>query len=139
MNNFPIKTNKYGRVKVCTVCGDQGFIDSLVTCNQCNELAEHYYCLQTFSEYVPEADWFCAECKLKKKVSTHKISLISSHPLVKQSQSESKKQAVESTNVETLLQRDSSLMELEGAKGAICAESQHIDVSTHSRGGLAFR
>ena len=95
--------------------------------------------MQTLSEYVPKADWFCAECKLKQKVSTHKIALISSHPLVKQSQYESKKKEVESTNAETLLQRDSSLVALEIAKGAICAESQHIDVSTHSRGGLAFR
>lgn len=138
-------------VKVCTVCGDQGFTDLLVTCNQCNELAEHVYCMQTLSEYVPEADWFCAECKLKQKVSTHKIALISSHPLVKQSQSESnkrkiedtnsipvsKKRAVESSNAESLLQRDSSLVALEGGKGAICAESQHIDVSMHSRDGPA--
>ena len=107
-------------MKVCTVCGDQGFTDLLVTCNQCNELAEHVDSMQTLFEYVPEDDWFCAECKLKQKVSTHKIALISSHPLVKQSQSESKKQAVESTNAETLLQRDSSLVALEGAKGAIC-------------------
>ena len=126
-------------MKVCTVCGDQGFTDLLVTYKQCNELVEHVYCMQTLSEYVPEADWFCAECKLKKKVSTHKIALISSHPLVKQSQSKSKKRAVESTNAESLLQRDSSLVALEGAKGAICAESQHIDVSMHSRDGLALR
>ena len=91
------------------------------------------------SEYVPEADWFCVECKLKKKVSTYKIALISSHSLVKQLHSEFKNQAVESTNVESLLQRDISLVALEGAKGAICAESQHIDVSMHSRDGLTFR
>ena len=95
----------------------------LITCNQCNELAEHVYCMQTLSEYVPEDDWFCVECKLKQKVSTHNISLISSHPLVKQSKSESKKPAVESTNAESLLQRDSSLVALEGAKGAIFTES----------------
>ena len=76
----------------------------------------------------PEADWFCAECKLKQKVSTHKITLISSHSLVKQSQSKSKKQEIESTNAESLLQRDSSLVTLEGAKGAICVDSQHTDV-----------
>ena len=127
------------QVKVCTVCGDQGFIDSLVTYNQCNDLDEHDYCMQTLSEYVPEADWFCAECKLKQNVSTHKIALMSSHPLVKQSHSESKKRAIESTNAESLLQRDSSLVALEGAKGAMCAESQHIDVSMYSRGVLAFR
>ena len=95
--------------------------------------------MQTLSEYLPEADWFCAECKLKQKFSTHKIALISSHPLVKQSQSESKKQAVESTNAESLLQRDNSLVALEGAKAAICAESQHMHVSMHSRGVLTFR
>ena len=95
--------------------------------------------MQTLFDYVPEVDWFGAECQLKQKVSTHKISLISSHLLVKQSQSESKKRAVESTNAESLLQRDSSLVALEGAKGAICAESQHIDVSMHSRDGLTFR
>ena len=75
-----------------------------------------------------EADWFCAKCNLKQKVSTQKITFISSHSLVKQSQSESKKQAIESTNAESLLQRDSSLMTLEGAKGAIGADSQHTDV-----------
>ena len=88
---------------------------------------------------MPKAHWFCAECKLKQKVCTHEISLLSYHPLVKQSQSESKKRAVESTNAESLLQRDSSLVALEGAKADICAESQHIDVSMHSRGGFAFR
>ena len=62
--------------------------------------------MQTLSEYVPEADWLYAECKLKQKVSTYKIALISSHPLVKQSQSESKKRAVESANAKSLLQRD---------------------------------
>ena len=95
--------------------------------------------MQTLFEYVLEVDWFCAECKLKQKVSTHNIALISYHLLVKQSQSESKKRAVESANAESLLQRDSSLVALEGAKGAICAESQHIDVSMHSRDGLTFR
>ena len=98
MNNFPDKTSKYGRVKVCTVCGDQGFTDLLVTCNQCNELAEHVYCMQTLFEYFPKVDWFCAECKSKQIFSTHKIALISSNPLVKQSQSESKKRVVESAN-----------------------------------------
>ena len=95
--------------------------------------------MQTLSEYVPEADWFCAECKLKRKFSTHKIALISSHPLVKQSQSESKRRAVENAKAESLVQRDSSLVALGGAKAVICAESQHIDVSMHSRGGVAFR
>ena len=79
--------------------------------------------MQTLFEYVPEVDWFCAEYKLKQKVSTHKIALISSHPLVKQSKSESKKPAVESTNAESQLKRDSSLVALEGAKGAIFTES----------------
>ena len=88
---------------------------------------------------MPEADWFCGECKLKQKVSTHKIDFISSHPLVKQLQSESKKCAIESTNAESILQRDSSLVVLEGAKAPICAESQHINVSMHSRGVLTFR
>ena len=72
---------------------------------------------------MPEVDWFCAECKLKQKISTHKIALISSHSPVKQSQAESKKRSIESTNAESLLQRDSSLVALEGAKGAIFTES----------------
>ena len=84
--------------------------------------------MQTLSEYVPKANWFCVECKLKQKVSTHKFALISSHPLVKQSQFESTKRAFESTNAESLLQRDSSLVTLEGAKGAIGADSQHTYV-----------
>lgn len=139
------------KVKVCTVCGDRGFTDLLVTCNQCNDLAEHVYCMQTLSEYVPEADWFCVECKLKQKASTHTISLMPSLPLVKQSQAESnkrkiedtnsipvsKKRAVESSNGKSLLQRDSSLVSLEGARGDICAVSQHIDISLHSRDGPA--
>ena len=76
---------------------------------------------------------------MKQKVSTYKIALISSHSLVKQSNSESKNRAVESANAKSLLQRDSSLVTLEGAKGAICVESQHIDVSMYCRGGLVFR
>ena len=63
------------------VYGDQGFIELLVIYNQCKELAGHVNCMQTLSEYIPKADWFCAECKLKQKVSTHNIALISSHPL----------------------------------------------------------
>ena len=95
--------------------------------------------MQTLSEYVPKADWFCAECKLKQKVSTYNIALISSHALVKQSQFESNKWATESSNAESLLQRDSSLVAFEWANSAICAESQHIDVSMHSKDGLASK
>ena len=65
---------------------------------------------------------------MKHKVSTYKIALISSHSLVKQLHSEIKNRAIESTNAESLLQRDSSIVTLEGAKGAIGADSQHIDV-----------
>ena len=85
------------------------------------------------------ADWFCVECNLKQKVSTYKIALISCHSLVKQSHSKPKIQEIESVNAKSLLRRDNSLVALEGAKGVICAESQHIDVSMYSRGGLAFR
>lgn len=137
-------------VKVCTVCGDRGFTDLLVTCNQCNDLAEHVYCMQTLSDYAPDADWSCVECKLKQKTSTQKIALMPSHPITKQSQAESnkrqiedtisipvsKKRAVESSNVESLLERDSSLVTLEADKGDICAVSQQIDISLHSRDGL---
>jgi hypothetical protein len=87
---------------------------------------------------------------LKQKASAQKIVLISSHPLVRQSESESnkhprentsyiqvsKKQATESSDAESLLQRDSSLLALEAAKGLICAGSQEIDISLHSRDGL---
>ena len=59
--------------------------------------------------------------------------------MLKQSKYESKKRAVESANAKSLLQTDCSLVALEGAKGAICAESQHIEVSMYSKDGLAFR
>lgn len=134
-------------VKVCAVCGDQGFTDLLATCNQCNDIAEHFYCMQSWHD--PDAVWYCVECKSKQKARTQKIALVSSQRLVKQSHAESnkrqtedtdsipvsKKQAVESSNTESLLQRDSSLVASEADKGDICAVSQQIDICLHSRDG----
>lgn len=134
-------------VKVCAVCGDQGFTDLLATCNQCNDIAEHFYCMQ--SEHDPNAVWYCVECKLKQKASTQKIALVSSQYLVKQSHAESnkcqtedtdsipvsKKRGVESFNTESLLQRDSPLVASEADKGDICAVSQQMDICLHSRDG----
>ena len=46
---------------------------------------------------------------------------------------------LESTNAESLLQIDNSLVALKGAKGAICVESQHTNVSMNSKDGLASK
>lgn len=59
-------------VKVCDICGDIGYEEVLVTCAECNEGAEHIYCMQTLLEAVPTEDWFCEGCKLKQKENNQK-------------------------------------------------------------------
>eukprot|EP01018_Ginkgo_biloba_P014053 Gb_40677 [translate_table: standard] len=62
-------------VKVCDICGDIGYEEVLVVCSECNEGAEHIYCMQVLLEDVPEEDWFCEGCKLKHKERDEKIVL----------------------------------------------------------------
>jgi hypothetical protein len=53
------------QVKVCTVCGDRGFTDLLVTCNQCNDLAEHVYVFWKLN--MPECFLMSYKCSISGK------------------------------------------------------------------------
>lgn len=50
-------------VKVCDICGDAGWEDSLAVCSRCSDGAEHIYCMQQMLAKVPECNWLCEECK----------------------------------------------------------------------------
>ena len=125
LNNYPIKTWKCGKVKLCSICGDHGFTNLVVTCKQCNEGAEQVNwwiawrpslirCLKLTS--------FGAKYKSEQKVSRHRIALISFHRLDKPMTSWSKKQAFGSTNAKYFCKRDSSYVALKRAKWTIWAE-----------------
>lgn len=55
-------------VKVCDICGDPGYAEMIAVCSECNEGAEHVYCVQTLLSHVPEGYWQCEGCKMKQSV-----------------------------------------------------------------------
>ncbi|XP_055960344.1 uncharacterized protein LOC126675511 [Mercurialis annua] len=66
-------------VTVCQTCGDEGFTNALIFCDECQVYAVHRYCLavlpETFDEYVV---WLCADCESDfSKLSSHgKLDLL---------------------------------------------------------------
>ncbi|KAJ8649977.1 hypothetical protein MRB53_003000 [Persea americana] len=60
-------------VKVCDICGDTGREEMLATCSRCNDGAEHIYCMPIMLHKVPESDWLCEECQLKKDSEKRKL------------------------------------------------------------------
>lgn len=58
-------------VRVCDICGDAGFDEMLAICSQCNEGAEHVYCMQTLLDTVPP-NWVCEGCKMRERMSNKK-------------------------------------------------------------------
>ncbi|GAV86449.1 hypothetical protein CFOL_v3_29879 [Cephalotus follicularis] len=48
--------------KTCDLCGDVGFEEHIVTCNQCTA-REHIYCTRYNSLIIPHT-WYCYECCL---------------------------------------------------------------------------
>ncbi|XWS49250.1 hypothetical protein CRYUN_Cryun13aG0147900 [Craigia yunnanensis] len=59
-------------VKVCDICGDIGQEDLLAVCSECNDGAEHIYCMRVKMNNVPQGDWMCEECMLSKETGKQK-------------------------------------------------------------------
>ncbi|KAI5060312.1 hypothetical protein GOP47_0024732 [Adiantum capillus-veneris] len=51
------------QVTLCDICGVEGFSEFIAVCSQCNERAEHIYCMQAFCDALPPS-WVCEGCKL---------------------------------------------------------------------------
>ncbi|XVF51976.1 hypothetical protein PTKIN_Ptkin04bG0227700 [Pterospermum kingtungense] len=54
-------------VKVCDICGDIGREELLAVCSECNDGAEHIYCMRVKMDNVPKGDWMCEECMLSEE------------------------------------------------------------------------
>ncbi|XP_022717842.1 uncharacterized protein LOC111276330 isoform X3 [Durio zibethinus] len=54
-------------VKVCDICGDIGREELLAVCSNCNDGAEHIYCMRVNMDNVPKGDWMCEECMFSKE------------------------------------------------------------------------
>ncbi|CAL2276087.1 unnamed protein product [Prunus armeniaca] len=54
-------------VIVCQQCGDRGFEDALIYCEQCQNYAIHLYCLDVPAENIFDEDitWLCVDCEPK--------------------------------------------------------------------------
>ncbi|XWS62142.1 hypothetical protein CRYUN_Cryun07bG0185600 [Craigia yunnanensis] len=59
-------------VKVCDICGDIGREELLAVCSECNDGAEHIYCMRVKMDNVPKGDWMCEECMLRKETEKQK-------------------------------------------------------------------
>ncbi|OMO93198.1 Zinc finger, PHD-type [Corchorus olitorius] len=59
-------------VKVCDICGDIGREELLAVCSNCNDGAEHIYCMRVKMDSVPKGDWMCEECMLSKETLKQK-------------------------------------------------------------------
>eukprot|EP01018_Ginkgo_biloba_P010855 Gb_19412 [translate_table: standard] len=146
-------------VKVCDICGDPGYADLLVVCNECGEVAEHVYCMQTLLECDSQVYWSCEECNVKQRTSEQKMAVTLPRPQVAQSQPQSskrqgddpssppasKKQAIKSSNAvayqsEVILQRDNSFVVSKATNADNCGKSQQTCSSVrplHSEDGLS--
>ncbi|KAI5072334.1 hypothetical protein GOP47_0012440 [Adiantum capillus-veneris] len=72
IGKFPtMKEDPVTKVKVCNICGHAGFDNCLAKCSQCNDGAEHTYCMGTIFDVVP-MDWVCEGCTLKQKDTVSK-------------------------------------------------------------------
>ncbi|MCO5596284.1 hypothetical protein L7F22_050345 [Adiantum nelumboides] len=67
--------NAQEQMDLCNICGAAGFVNCLAKCDQCNEGAEHTYCMRTIFDVVP-TDWVCEGCVLKQKETVIKKSSV---------------------------------------------------------------
>ncbi|XP_057521057.1 uncharacterized protein LOC130801268 isoform X3 [Amaranthus tricolor] len=63
-------------VRVCDICGDVGREALLVLCSQCNDGAEHIYCMTPTMDKVPEDDWLCEECLLTQDLKRQCLAAV---------------------------------------------------------------
>ncbi|KAK2444304.1 RING/FYVE/PHD zinc finger superfamily protein [Trifolium repens] len=50
-------------VPVCLTCGDEGFEETLVYSNKCEDCALHRYCLDGPVVFTDDVIWFCEDCE----------------------------------------------------------------------------
>ncbi|KAL2340702.1 hypothetical protein Fmac_008642 [Flemingia macrophylla] len=51
-------------VEPCDICGDHGFLETIVTCSKCHVNREHCYCMRVNTLLIPEY-WLCEPCQSK--------------------------------------------------------------------------
>ncbi|CAL0329392.1 unnamed protein product [Lupinus luteus] len=66
-------TNSVEDGQVCDICGDAGIDYKLVICSNCNDGAEHIYCMRQKLEKVPEGNWLCEECKYAEETENQRL------------------------------------------------------------------
>ena len=55
----------------CRICKRKNDPESMLLCDGCNR-GHHTYCLKPKLKSIPEGDWYCKECKPKKRVMSPK-------------------------------------------------------------------
>ncbi|MCO5559830.1 hypothetical protein L7F22_013434 [Adiantum nelumboides] len=65
-------------VPICDICGDAGYDDELAICGQCNDSAEHIYCMAAMLDSVP-LQWVCERCELEGRESAKKRIACTEH------------------------------------------------------------
>ncbi|XP_020109762.1 uncharacterized protein LOC109725103 isoform X2 [Ananas comosus] len=55
---------------ICSMCGDAGFAESIVTCSGCKNYSEHIYCMQGPLS-ITRREWLCDECRTKENSHSH--------------------------------------------------------------------
>ncbi|KAJ7969842.1 Zinc finger, FYVE/PHD-type [Quillaja saponaria] len=54
------------KANVCLICGDKGYLEALVYCNNCQVHAQHRYCLDKSTvTFVEDVIWICEDCAPK--------------------------------------------------------------------------
>ncbi|ONK75851.1 uncharacterized protein A4U43_C03F21220 [Asparagus officinalis] len=53
--------------KVCSMCGNVGFAERVVTCSTCKKISQHIYCMQKPPVGTPN-NWHCEQCTVTHKV-----------------------------------------------------------------------
>ncbi|XP_016201557.2 uncharacterized protein LOC107642656 [Arachis ipaensis] len=88
--------------RVCDTCGDVGLEHFLAFCNECNDGAEHIYCMRVKMEELPEDGWTCEECmpregtgklvqdKVEQPVATNRSKHLSENSIDPESRKSSK-------------------------------------------------
>ncbi|KAG9439097.1 hypothetical protein H6P81_019262 [Aristolochia fimbriata] len=56
--------------EVCSICGDPGYAEMMVLCDDCNQVSEHIYCMRNHLDEVPEI-WFCEACQVRRESDSH--------------------------------------------------------------------
>ncbi len=87
----------------CRICKRKNDPESMLLCDGCNR-GHHTYCLKPKLKSIPEGDWYCKECKPKKRVMSpkKKTRRVFSHTEEEEEEEEEEKEEEEDTQDETL-------------------------------------